>query len=469
MFDFNDKPYLTICSDNLTYLKTLPDNCIDSVVTDPPYGLGKEQDMVAVLRSWLDIGHHDIKGKGFMDAQWDAFVPQPLLWREVLRVLKPGGHCLAFYGQRTYDIGVLAMRLAGFEVRDMIGWLHAAAMPKSHNISKSIDRTLGVEQESIGKAKGMGKQNPDWNGTNKGRTENSFHPEYDKTIATSEQAKRFDGFGTGLKPLLEPIVLCRKPLDGTIAQNCMAHGTGGINIDGCRIPTSDTWIYPNGPGGIYSKKYQENNDIAKKWNSFSTVKDNEPSESSPLGRWPGNCIIDGSDELEQEFEKYGNRTSGDMDCITQANNHGIYSPDKPKHVQSIGSSGSASRFFYSAKASNLDRNEGLDERNNHPTVKPIELMRYLCRLITPPSGIVLDPFMGSGSTGKGAMLEGFKFIGIELDQDYCTIANARIDYALKNGSQVKMVRKDLFKEPIKKTKQQHVKKVKVTTQPSLFD
>ena len=297
----------------------MPDNCIDAVVTDPPYGLA------------------------FMGKKWDYDVPSEAIWAECLRVLKPGGHMLAFAGTRTQHRMAVRIEDAGFEIRDMIAWVYGSGFPKSHDVSKAIDKLAGVEI----------------------------------TAPATDAAMQWQGWGTALKPSLEPVTVARKPLTGTVADNVLAHGTGGINIDGCRVTTDD---------------------------------------ASNRGRWPANLIHDGSDEV-------------------------------------VGFAGEQSRFYYCAKASKKDRDEGLEgfalgkagalnmrtdshsERNGmttqprantHPTVKPTELMRYLCRLVTPPNGVVLDPFMGSGSTGKAAVLEGFKFIGIEREAAYFEIASARV-------------------------------------------
>jgi site-specific DNA-methyltransferase (adenine-specific) len=314
-------------------MKEMPDNSVDSIVTDPPYELG------------------------FMGKSWDstgiAFNVE--VWQEALRVLKPGGHLLAFSGSRTYHRMAVAIEDAGFEVRDQIMWIYGSGFPKSLNIGKQLDN--------------------------------------------------WQGWGTALKPAHEPIVVARKPLIGTVAANVLTYGTGGLNIDASRVGSE---------GGTKAENFGEvrgeifGNGKGKPVNTITELN---------LGRWPANVIHDGSDEVVEYF-------------------------------------GEPARFFYCAKTSKKDRNEGLDDFeairvhdgreegnpggsnprnrtndkkvNHHPTVKPTDLMRYLCRLVTPPAGIVLDPFMGSGSTGKGAVLEGFDFIGIEQDADYVKIAEARI-------------------------------------------
>lgn len=313
---------------NLEVLPTLPDNSVDAIVTDPPYGLV------------------------FMGKDWDKDVPGPDTWRECLRVLKPGGHLLAFAGTRTQHKMATAIELAGFEVRDLIAWVYGSGFPKSLNVGKKM--------------------------------------------------QQWDGWGTALKPAMEPITVARKPLEGTVVANVLKHGTGAINIDACRVEHNEDLSVERLP------KQMDTN--GQGWGFKSVSRGNE-------GRWPANLIHDGSEEP-------------------------------------VSLLGDAARFFYCPKANKKDRDEGCEEmpevresdrekdngiggdnprnrtnnprKNYHPTVKPTDLMRYLCRLVTPPGGTVLDPFTGSGSTGKAAILEGFNFIGIELSPEYAAIAEARI-------------------------------------------
>jgi site-specific DNA-methyltransferase (adenine-specific) len=313
-----------------------------------------------------------------MGKKWDSsgIAYDVELWTECLRVLKPGGHLLAFSGSRTYHRMAVAIEDAGFDIRDQIQWVYGSGFPKSHDVSKAIDKMEGAES-----------------------------------------AKQYDGWGTALKPAHEPICVARKPLIGTVVENVLQYGTGGINIDGCRVGTPETWQrlkgVSTGLGGEYLRGKQE-----------------IPRFSNGLGRWPANFIHDGSEEVLQGF------------------------PSDEKQ--------SASRFFYCAKASKKDRDEGLEgfeerearstnwsgdgmplrqdgterkqpiAQNHHPTVKPTSLMQYLCRLVTPPNGTILDPFLGSGSTGKAAMYEGFNFVGFDLNSEYIAIAKARIEFAIKN-------------------------------------
>jgi site-specific DNA-methyltransferase (adenine-specific) len=376
--------------DNLALLATLPDNSIDAVVTDPPYGLGDPPDALAMLRDWLETGHHDVKSKrGFMGKAWDNFVPQPMQWREVYRVLKPGGHVLAFAGTRTQDLMSLGLRLAGFEIRDLVAWVYGSGFPKSHNLEG------------------------EW-----------------------------EGYGTALKPALEPITLARKPLEGTVAANVLKWHTGAINVDGCRVLTDATVDDPRlGGAGIWST-----GKMAK--HTYGEYAGRAVG-SSPAGRWPANLIHDGSDEVVGLFPD-SKTTRIEKPCFDpEITGHRWGTMQGNRGARGYNGEGSAARFFYCAKVSPSERNAGLSDlpdkewkgdgaaipqrgerpfnpsKNNHPTVKPIALMRYLCRLITPPGGSVLDPWMGSGSTGVACKEEGFRFTGMEQDEGYYTIARAR--------------------------------------------
>lgn len=322
--------------DCLTVLHSMPDNSIDSIVTDPPYGIK------------------------FMGKTWDYDVPSQAIWEECLRVLKPGGHLLSFAGSRTQHRMAARIEDAGFEIRDMIVFLY-----ETSNAARALIESLSPDQlklldEAFGRDGMLG-----W--------------VYGSGFPKSHHA---------LKPALEPITLARKPCKGSIAFNVGVYVTGTLNISECRIPLAEgepPYDYPNGPGG------SEPNHM---WRGRSKGDGGIARQGSPDGRWPANLIHDGSDAVLAWFR------------------------DNPQQVEIS----SASRFFYCAKSSKKDRGEG----NNHPCVKPTELMRYLCRLVTPPGGTVLDPFMGSGSTGKAAAMEGFCFIGIDREEDYVKIARRRI-------------------------------------------
>jgi len=352
------------CGNNLDLLPTLADCSVDACVCDPPYELG------------------------FMGRKWDSsgIAYNVDLWRQVLRVLKPGGHLIAFGGTRTYHRMSCAIEDAGFEIRDCLGWLYGSGFPKSLDVSKAIDRAAGAEREVLGytanaRPNRVGKET---------KLSGAQTIGGEITAPATDAAKQWQGWGTALKPAWEPAVLARKPLDGTVAANVLAHGCGALNVDGCRVGDDVT----------------------------------------TQGRWPANILHDGSDEAEAVFPDDGN--------------------------------GSASRFFYSAKTAVWERETGLDDlprktagelvsrmdgsagmdnpragagrtsegrANIHPTVKPVDLMRWLVRLVTPPGGTVLDPFTGSGSTGMAATLEGFGFVGFELDPQHVEIARRRIDAA----------------------------------------
>ena len=334
-------------------MSTLEASSVDAIVTDPPYGIG------------------------FMGKGWDHGVPGGDFWREALRVAKPGAHLLAFGGTRTFHRLACAIEDAGWEIRDTIMWVYGQGMPKSHDVSKAIDKA-----------------------------------------AATDAARQWTGWGTALKPSVEPIVVARKPLSGTVAENVLRHGTGGINVDGCRVGTEST------------VRARGDSVSSAGWASVNR----SPVGGSESGRWPANVIHDGSDEVLALFPEAPSareyKEPGQQKALgargADINTHLFQLPSAKVRTNTYaGQTGSAARFFYCAKPSKKDRDDGCE--NNHPTVKPTELMRYLCRLVTPPGGVVLDPFCGSGSTGRGAVLEGMSFVGIDLDAAYVEIARKRID------------------------------------------
>jgi len=380
LFNGNAKEVLTF----------MASNSIDSIVTDPPYELG------------------------FMGKSWDStgIANDVELWKEVLRVLKPGGHLLSFGGSRTYHRMAVAIEDAGFEIRDQIMWVYGSGFPKSLNIDKAIDKAAGVEREVVGKM-----ANPA--SSIYSQSENKMLRDVPITAPATAAAKQWQGWGTALKPAHEPIVLARKPVEGTVANNILTYGVGGINIDGTRVGSE---ILGGGTMpdlrdvGTMSKQATGIDKLSFGQNSRPALR---KEQATYQGRFPANFIHDGSNEVNESL-------------------------------------GEPARFFYCAKANKRDRNEGcenlddkewktegaaiperenrpfLPSKNNHPTVKPTDLMQYLCRLVTPPNGTILDPFLGSGSTGKAAMYEGFNFVGIELTDEYLPIAKARIEFALAN-------------------------------------
>lgn len=381
--------------DCLQTMRGMADNSVDSIVTDPPYGLS------------------------FMGKKWDYDVPSVEIWAECLRVLKPGGYLLAFAGTRTQHRMAVRIEDAGFEIRDMLAWMYGSGFPKSHN--------------------------GEWG-------------------------------GTALKPSIEPITLARKPLIGTVAANFAEHGTGGLNIDGCRVATADklgggdlsasTKVVTDG----WNRPWMQD-EAAKAAHAERMGKSVEKAEA--LGRWPANLIHDGSDEVVALFPAQAGARAPVMGTEPSSSTKAVFGQINREAGNAFhGDGGSAARFFYCAKASRKDRHDGLEDPgpqfktgttlrkventattgNNHPTVKPTDLMAYLCRLVTPIGGVVLDPFMGSGSTGKAAVLEGFSFIGCELSADYIEIARARISCAADAADRpveqppVMPVMRDLFAE-----------------------
>jgi site-specific DNA-methyltransferase (adenine-specific) len=387
-----------IHGDCLQVLRAFPSNTVDSVVTDPPYGLSREPDIREVLEKWLAGEDYTHRGSGFMGKTWDSFVPGPSIWREVYRVLKPGGHALIFAGTRTQDLMTVSLRMAGFEIRDVIEWLYFNGFPKSLDVSKAFDKRAGAEREKI-----RHKARPGTSGTFCGHMDSrpwieesrkkGYH-EVDGPEPVTDLAKKWDGWGTALKPAHEPIIVARKPLNGTVAENVERFGTGAINIGGCRIDMSvdDREAYikkrRSFDGVKISALFNEKGErLTPKYSTEETIKRSEK------GRFPANCV---TTEPDAFFSKYFNVTPPEL-C---------------------------------KKASKQDRNSDwrgdIVGQNRHPTVKPTDLMAWLVRLITPPGGIVLDPFAGSGSTCVAARREGFFFIGIEQELGYVEIARKRV-------------------------------------------
>lgn len=457
-----------LLGDCLERLKELPDNSIDSIVTDPPYGLSKQPDMVEVLTHWLAGEDYKHNSKGFMGKEWDSFVPGPAVWKECLRVLKPGGHMVAFFGTRTYDIGVLAIRLAGFEIRNQLAWVFGSGFPKSLDVSKAIDKTLGAEREVVGK-KTEGRHKYGYSeaarqalgGIAHSSSRGFVSDPSEITAPATDAAKQWEGWGTDLKPAMEPIVLARKPLEGTVAQNVMKYGVGGINIDDCRVEATEEGGRP------LRETAPLRDDVKYGGNSLAgrldgTLASSKAVGSTNQGRFPANFIHDGSDEVVSLFpDSKGQIAPVKGTEPSRTGQNGIYGTyGRTSFEKREEDDLSAARFFYCAKTSKKDRNEGLDHlpdkewrhegaavpernnrpflpsKNNHPTVKPTALMKYLCRLVTPPGGTILDPFTGSGSTGKAAMYEGFNFVGIELLEEHMSIAEARIEAARKDAYEI---------------------------------
>jgi site-specific DNA-methyltransferase (adenine-specific) len=465
---------------------------IDAIVTDPPYGIGfmgKAWDHDAIVeettrraklgrydpdsnRSHVGFGGsssagiYDLSSGGLV-----AFQRWTMEWaREALRVLKPGGHVLAFGGPRTFHRLACGLEDAGFEIRDCLSWLFGSGFPKSLDVSKAIDRRLGVEPTKTGERNqrfgltadhGWNPGGPERNGT------------VVDTVPTSDAAKEWAGWGTALKPAWEPIVVARKPLDATVAGNVLAHGTGALNIDACRIPV-DARVDDARLGGNGSWSSDK---MAK--NVYEGGYAGRDVGSSPLGRWPANVVLDEEagrllDAQTGELQSGQAAEGGHVRNAVPDGHRGIYGNGRGLWSEAqqagglFGDAGGASRFFYCAKAGREEREFGLDAtfglktgqkwsegtknagsfqskgtthevRNHHPTVKPVSLMQWLVRLVTPPRGIVLDPFLGSGTTGIAAVLEGFGVIGIERESEYVAIARARIGAALERPVEARRV------------------------------
>jgi site-specific DNA-methyltransferase (adenine-specific) len=450
---------------NLDVLPTLADNSVDAIVTDPPYELG------------------------FMGKSWDSsgIAYSVELWAECLRVLKPGGHLLAFGGSRTWHRIAVAIEDAGFDVRDSIAWLYGSGFPKSMDISKAIDKAAGAEREVIGSK----IASPKGISAAESRTDSAAGAyggeakEIDITAPATDEAKQWAGWGTALKPAFEPIVVARKPLPkgSTVAANVLEWGVGGLNIDGSRIGT-DTISVHNAPTGSFA------GGDADRGSDTSSYK-------THTGRWPANIILDehtaGLLDQQSGISKSTptlghNRQGNQVGDERSSKAAGMYGDGAWIAGSSHADSGGASRFFYVAKASKRDRNEGLENiegqeigakgnglartcavcgatvldgcqcpdrtyvnptrQNFHPTVKPTALMEYLVKLVTPPGGVVLDPFTGSGSTGKAALLNGFKFIGIELTADYLPIIKGRLEFAAQTFEQQAKAEKEKESETL---------------------
>ena len=483
-----------IHGDCLEELKKLEDNSVDAVITDPPYGLSntKPQQVADVLKAWVtgDTVSVPAKRGGFMGKDWDSFVPPPAVWAECMRVLKPGGHMAVFAGARTQDLMGLSIRLAGFEIRDTLGWVYGSGFPKSHDIGKAIDKRGGnahlakeigkaiqaaresrgltkgwcderfcggttnwswfegrpagvrppsvetfkdivsewpelgayaekvaeVEREVVGRAKGAQAESTGRYGA-WGNDRGDGISEYNLTTPATSEAQRWDGWGTALKPAIEPIILARKPLDGTVANNVLAHGVGGLNIDACRVGTT----------GARNNGRKKDSDIYGDFGACERVEYNK-------GRFPANVLLD--EHAAEEMDKQSGvtkSTGGDATHDrTPAYDGGWNNPGS--NVGGLGDTGGASRFFpvfkYQAKAPKKERPVIVREggtKVQHPTVKPLKLMEWLATLITPEGGTILDPFAGTGTTLQAATNKGFHSIGIEADTDYIQLIHKRLE------------------------------------------
>ena len=508
-------PYQMICGDCLQVMPRLEAASVDAIVTDPPYGLSKEPDIREVLQHWLRGDHYEHDSNGFMGENWDAFVPGPEYWKEVFRVLKPGGHLVAFSGTRTFDLLSIAVRMAGFEIRDditVIGssrllWIYSQGLPKSEHVGRAIDRTSGFQGEVI--------ETREMVNIGSNSKADNYGPPVRKPVEVkrlSSEAAKWEGFGSQLKPSHEPILLARKPLDGTIANNVLRHGTGALNVDGCRVGFANVGDeteakdknrhadFQSGPRS--NRVYGQDNAVREKFGNWN-----------PSGRWPPNvlllhlpgCVNEGLKQVPSDGHWANGRLVGYGANIGQGGYEYLgpgvqpktewreawtcapgcpvteldrqtkdLRPSKEEYVRKSddrgfdgNDAGGSSRFFpqfqgvegssgflYVPKASRNERDEGLPEchhydaqkaakkyddipprcptcqgyplGNTHVTIKPIELCRWLVRLVTPPGGVVPDPFAGSGSIGIASRLEGMGFVGIELKPEHVEIANYRM-------------------------------------------
>jgi DNA modification methylase len=402
--------------DCLDVLAAMADASVDSCVCDPPYHLTSIVKRFgapdAAPAKEGKTGAYARASRGFMGKQWDggdiAFRTE--VWAHVLRVLKPGGHLLAFSGTRTYHRMACAIEDAGFEIRDQIGWAYGSGFPKSHDVSKGIDRAAGAERQIIGVAGRSGSERSCMAGDFAGG-------EYMATAASTDAAREWQGWGTALKPAWEPVVLARKPLIGTVAQNVLQHGTGAINIDGCRVGVD---------GG--TTRGANGSNAGKPRNTLHGG--NFGVEKLDSGRWPANIVHDGSEEVVGAFPDTG-ISSGGKGAASQktalaGHVYGEYSgATLGQNAGGLGDAGSAARFFYTAKADQDDR-----LGSKHPTVKPLDLMQWLVRLVTPPGGTVLDPFAGTGTTGEAAFREGFRAVLIEREPEYQNDIRRRMSLVL---------------------------------------
>jgi DNA modification methylase len=433
--NFLDGKVTLLCGDSSELIKGLPENSIDAVVCDPPYAL------VSIVKRFGGANAAPAKGNeayqrasaGFMGKTWDtgevAF--SEAFWADVLRVLKPGGHLVAFSGTRTYHRMAVAIEDAGFEIRDQLAWCYGSGFPKSHDVSKGIDKRAGAEREKV-KVRHSSQSLMTKDGQNERPWQeaakvNGFH-ELAGPEAVTDEAKAWSGWGTALKPSWEPICLARKALIGTVAANVLEHGVGALNIDGCRVETADSL-----GGGRLTGATKVGEGWDRPWMSDperratdAAAMADKVARAESLGRWPTNLIHDGSEEVVGAFPDTNPSTK--LNCTQQAREPQSKGAERARVRVDEGyeDSGSAARFFYTAKADAEDR-----LGSKHPTVKPVDLMQWLCRLVCPKGGTVLDPFAGTGTTGEAAWREGMRAILMEREPEYQEDISRRMELAVQ--------------------------------------
>jgi len=368
-------------------LSRYKDNNFHAVVTDPPYGFSQDHDVFEVMKQWMSVGEYETNQKGILGKEWDGFVPSPNTWREIFRVLRPGGHMLAMGGSRTEDLLTIAIRMAGFEIRDKIAWIHGQGFSHAYDVAKGIEAKIltgSANWNEFRKLQGADRETSPL-GYAKRDFEHGFRPSdygkgrvFDLDPQTIE-GKEWMGWSTGIVPSIEYIIVARKPLsEGSVVENVLKWGTGAVNIGACAIPSDEEFVVNK----------------TEKWTGFGQKERPKYVSTKSDSRKPKNVIFD---EEAIEWLEENKR-----------------------------------RFFYASKPNKKEKDSGLEGKNTHATIKPVSLMSYLCKLVTPEDGWILDPFLGSGTTGIAAMLEGFNFVGIEQEQESFEIARIRIDWWREN-------------------------------------
>lgn len=419
--------------DALDVLRDMPDASAHAIVTDPPYGLSNTTptQVTETMARWAagDRGYVP-SGRGFMGKEWDAFVPPPALWDEVVRVLKPGGHVLCFAGARTADLMSLSLRMAGLDIRDTVMWVYGSGMPKSHNISKAIDKAAGAEREVVGYDGSRARPNKENFGKRNDRQPTAAAAAGWKdngatiTAPATDAAQEWDGWGTALKPAHEPVIMARKPLEGTVAENVQVHRTGALHIDACRIPHRDAADLAESTNKNRHASFGSTPGRNKVYGDYTMVPSKDYDGAA--GRWPANLILDEHTAALMD-DQSGSSTSRKGKPRTSA------APGDGWGMTATGAeyndTGGASRFFYVVKPGKKER--PVVDGVRHPTQKPVDLMRHLIRLVSAPGALIVDPFAGSGTTAEAAILEGVDVVAIEREAEYIPLIEYRVARARK--------------------------------------